>query len=61
MCTIAGVTWLATKNDRATDKRDIEQAREDALRSDLFSDAVASFNQDKKKKTGGLFSDTWNV
>jgi len=62
MCTIAGVTWLATRdNSSKKDDRDIEEAREEALRNSLFSDAVADMNSDKRKKKGGLFSDTWNV
>lgn len=62
MCTIAGITYLATqKNQKARDDRDIEQERENALNNDFFSQAVADISAEKRKKKGGLFSDSWNV
>ena len=62
MCTIAGITWLATRDSsHAKDNRDIEEARDEAMRTSFFSDAAAEVSEQKRKKKGGLFSDSWSV
>ena len=62
MCTIAGITYLATQDkQKAKDDRDIEEEREKALNNSFFSQAVADIAAEKRKKKGGLFSDSWNV